>query len=143
MTDWVIIVGSVIGFCAVAFAISIPLTRMMVKRAKLRAPSMTMIFEVGKAEPHTVAIAYYQSVSTLTATIDGDSVMSRSFATGAKLTRTIEWTVGDRERHVVRVEKSRQRVYGQFKPQQFVASVDGVVVARASTLERVMWTAGS
>jgi len=141
-TDWLIILGSVIGICAVIVAIAIPLTRMMVRRAKLRAPSMTMSFQVGNAERHTVAIAYYQPVRTLTVAVDGLSVISRSFTTGIKLTKTIEWTVGISERHVVQVEKSRQRVYGQFKPQQFVASVDGVVVARDSTLSGALRASG-
>jgi len=103
---------------------------------------MTMSFQVGNAERHTVAIAYYQPVRTLTVAVDGLSVISRSFTTGIKLTKTIEWTVGISERHVVQVEKSRQRVYGQFKPQQFVASVDGVVVARDSTLSGALRASG-
>jgi hypothetical protein len=67
-------------------------------------------------------------------TVDGHSVINRSFTTGLKLIRTIEWTVGNSERHLVQLEKTRQRVYVQFKPQQFVASVDGTVVTRAATL---------
>jgi hypothetical protein len=67
-----------------------------------------MGFQVGINEPHTVAIEYHQSL---------------------KLLRV---TVRNHERHLVQLNKTRQRVNGDFKPQQFVASVDGIVVARAA-----------
>jgi hypothetical protein len=132
-TDVLIIVVSVIAIFAIIFAIAIPVSRLLIARAKPGAPSITMVFQVGTNEPHTIAIEYYQSLRSLRVTVDGHSVISRSFTTGLKLTRTIEWTVGNHERHLVQLEKTRQRVYGQFKPQQFVASVDGIVVARAAT----------
>jgi hypothetical protein len=134
-TDLLIFVVSLIATFAIIFAIAISVSRFLITRAKLGAPSITMVFRVGtNSEPHTVAIAYYQSVRAVRATVDGHSVINRSFTTGLKLTRTMEWTVGKNERHLVQLEKTRQRVYGQFKPQQFVASVDGIVVARAATM---------
>jgi hypothetical protein len=133
-TDLLIFVVLLIVTLAIVFAIAIPVSRLLITRAKRGAPSITMVFQVGTNEPHTVAIEYYQSVKSLRVTVDGHSVISRSFTTGLKLTRTMEWTVGSSERHLVQLEKTRQRVYGQFKPQQFVASVDGIVVARAATM---------
>jgi hypothetical protein len=127
--DLTIIVLSVLVFLAMSLAVGILLGRLAGRRSAERAPTLIMEFQVGTREIHAVRITYSQSGEWVKVSVDGSELISKSFATGLKLTRTIEWQVGSPETHRVQLEKTRQRFLPQTHPQHFVARVDGRTVA--------------
>jgi len=132
--DWLVIIGGVVAVMAISAAIAIPIGRSVASRVSDNAPSVSMSFQVGTTEIHSVSIAYTQQGSTwLKVTVDGRQIIGKPFVTGFRLSRMAEWQVGTTERHTVRVQKTRLRLYGVLRPQQLVATVDGVVVATAES----------
>lgn len=93
-THSLIIVPSLIGVLAIIVAISVPLSRLMARRAKLAGPSMTMHLQVGVTEKHTVDIAFAQSTERVVVRVNDLELFSQSFAAGFRLTRSLEFSVG-------------------------------------------------
>ena len=122
------------GLAIVAVIIgAVLLTAHLNRRWAAAGPTMTMRFQVGTVEMHVVSVAFTQPTERLIIVVDGTEALNQNFSAGLKLTSSVEITVGNEERHAVRVEKKRQRLYGGFNPQQFSASIDDVVVAQGES----------
>jgi hypothetical protein len=89
---------------------------------------MQMTFTVGERETHLVEFSFDKFWGRLQINVDGQSVIDtvRLFSIG--LVKAWEFSVGIDERHAVRIEKRRERVFAGFRPQPVTAYVDGVVV---------------
>lgn len=94
---------------------------------------MELDFQVGEREQHTVYFSWDQMSGSLKITVDDADVVSTVRMFSAKLVKSYEFTVGDTETHVVRVNKRRKLLLAGFRPQSVQALVDGRVVASAST----------
>jgi hypothetical protein len=106
----------------VAFAIIFILSR----RWSKSPPTMRATFDVGESEIHTVNVTFTQPTTRIVVETDGLQVANQTFATGLKLTRSMEFEVGEEERHVVRIEKRRSRLNANFRPQHFFVYIDGM-----------------
>jgi len=90
-------------------------------------------FEVGVNEKHSVVYSWDQVWGGLSMTVDGIRVLKKRQILGFSLVTAEEITVGDVEKHVVRVEKRRELLLAGFRPQILTAFVDGQQVAQAES----------
>ena len=131
--DILFIVLLCVVLVGIVAAIMIPIGLRLIRFRKTLPPSMSMSFAVGTKEKHSVEIAFRQSAELLTVEVDGVQIIDQSFAAGFKLTRSLEWNVGVGERHAVRLTKTRERLYGGLRPQQFVVTIDGQTISRGES----------
>ena len=98
---------------------------------------MELRFEVGARERHEVVYSWDQMWGRLSLVVDGVSVLKTMHILSFDLVRVDEVTVGDAEKHLVRVEKRRDLFFAGFRPQIVTAFVDGERVAEGvSNLSR-------
>jgi hypothetical protein len=86
-------------------------------------------FEVGTTERHEVAYAWDQMWGRESLAVDGVDVLKSVQLMSFSLVRVREATVGEVERHRVRVEKRRELILAGFRPQVITAYVDDEKVA--------------
>lgn len=89
---------------------------------------MQMTFTVGDREQHQVGFSFDKFWGRLVITVDGQSVVDTVRMLSLGLVKAWEFPVGVDERHVVRIEKHRERLFAGFRPQPVIAYVDGVIV---------------
>lgn len=92
---------------------------------------MDLGFLVGDHEQHAVYFSWNQMWGGLKISVDGVNVVNTVQMFSVSLVTSYEFTVGDEEKHVVRIEKRRKLFAGGFRPQTLVALVDGSVVSKA------------
>jgi hypothetical protein len=90
---------------------------------------MELRFEVGTTEQHVVAYSWDQMWGRESLTIDGVDVLKTVQLMSFSLVRVREATVGEVERHRVRVEKRRELILAGIRPQVITAYVDDEKVA--------------
>jgi hypothetical protein len=88
-----------------------------------------MNFDVGTSERHRIDFAFDKVWGFLSIKVDGRSVVRTIRVASIGTVKTWEFAVGSQERHVVRIEKHRERILAAFRPQQIHAYVDGQHVA--------------
>ena len=86
-------------------------------------------FPVGASEQHRVIVSWDQIWGNVFITVDGVAVVDDIQTFTVRLVTRWEFTVGDRERHSVRIDKHRPLLAPAMRPQPLVAYVDGVNVA--------------
>jgi hypothetical protein len=86
-------------------------------------------FEVGQSERHRVDFAFDKFWGRLTIAVDGNSVVDQVRLFSVSLVKSYEFTVGDLEKHAVRIDKHRMAYLAGFRPQPVKACVDGQLVA--------------
>jgi hypothetical protein len=89
-----------------------------------------MSFEVGVTERHEVVFSFNKFWGSLSITVDDTNVVRTIRLASIELVRRYEFVVGANERHHVRIEKHRQRLFAGFRPQPVYAYVDGQLVAQ-------------
>jgi hypothetical protein len=90
---------------------------------------MELRFEVGTTERHVVAYSWDQMWGRESLAIDGVDVLKTVQLMSFSLVRVRQATVGEVERHRVRVEKRRELVLAGIRPQVITAYVDDEKVA--------------
>jgi hypothetical protein len=90
---------------------------------------MELRFEVGTNERHEVAYSWDQMWGRESLAVDGIGVLKTVQVMSFSLVRVREVTVGEVERHQVRVEKRRELILAGFRPQVITAYVDDEKVA--------------
>ena len=93
------------------------------------ATTHTLDFTVGDREKHEVAFTFDQMWGWLTISVDGRLIIKRFITVSFRLRREFEFEVGERERHVVRIEKTRPLLLAFANPQPIRAYCDGTLVA--------------
>ncbi|GAA3398609.1 hypothetical protein [Cryptosporangium minutisporangium] len=91
---------------------------------------MRLAFDVGVHERHRVEFSFSKAWGWLTISVDGQRVRSDLHIASIQLVQTFDLVVGVQERHAVRIEKHRERMFGGFRPQPVYAYVDGRLVAQ-------------
>lgn len=87
---------------------------------------MKFSFDVGDKEHHRVDFSYNQFWGNLRITVDGESVVrNQSMGFSTHLVKRFEFTVGEKERHEVRIEQERELVMAGFRPKIYRVFVDG------------------
>jgi hypothetical protein len=119
------VLGLVIPF-AVAVVVVFVTIFILSRRWAKSPPTMNAALEVGRAEVHSVSLAFTQRTNRFIVDVDGRQIVDRNFATGLKLSRSIEFEIGGTERHVVRIQKTRNRWNPYWHPQIFSVFIDGV-----------------
>lgn len=82
-------------------------------------------FTVGAVERHTVHFFYDQFWGRLRISVDGRVVMRKLHLFSFRTTRRYRFTVGERERHEVLIEKKRKVLYAGFRAQTCTVFIDG------------------
>jgi len=88
-----------------------------------------MSVEVGKKERHTVTFAFEKYLGNLSIKVDGRTFVRTVQVLSFKTVQTWELLVGVNEKHAVRIEKYRPRLFAGFRPQLVKAYVDDKLVA--------------
>lgn len=91
---------------------------------------MKLAFQVGQVERHQVEFSFSKMWGGLSITVDGAKVVGDFRMFSVKLVKAYEFPVGVQERHTVRIEKHRARLFAGFRPQPVYAYVDGQLIAR-------------
>ncbi len=94
------------------------------------ATTHTLAFDVGEEERHSVVFTFDQMWGWLTIRVDGDLLLKRFITFSFRLRSEFEFEVGERERHDVRIEKTRRLMFAFANPQPISAFVDGRLVAQ-------------
>lgn len=90
---------------------------------------MQLPFTVGDHERHQVVFSFDKMWGHLSITVDGMEVTRDFRMFSLSLKKVYELVVGQQERHLVRIEKSRALLFAGFRPQPVRAFVDGRLVA--------------
>lgn len=93
---------------------------------------MQMRFDVGDQERHRVIFSFNKTTGWLVIKVDDVPIKRRLIMWSLGLSRRYEFTVGTHERHVVIIEKKRERVASFVRPQLCRAYVDGTLVAEGT-----------
>lgn len=96
------------------------------------ATTHTLAFTVGEQETHTVVYTFDQMWGWLTISVDGKLIVKKFITFSFHLSRVFEFEVGQHERHIVRIEKTRPLFFAGLNPQPIRAFCDGVQVAENS-----------
>ncbi|MFF9563540.1 hypothetical protein ACF1AJ_09365 [Leifsonia sp. NPDC014704] len=125
-----------VAFVLIAWAVFlfIALSRDPSRRSVRRRPGKvvtthTLSFTVGQDEKHVVDFAFDQMWGWLTIAVDRAVIIKKFITFSLHLRRTFEFTVGNVERHAIRIEKSRPLFASFARPQPTRAFCDGVLVA--------------
>ena len=86
-------------------------------------------FEVGEAERHRVHFHWNQFWGISEIDVDGRKVIRKVRPFGFAITSRYRFTVGERERHEVLIEKKRPLLYAGFRPQVVRVFIDGQFVS--------------
>ena len=89
-----------------------------------------MTFDVGVDEKHRVRFSFNKVWGNLSITVDGVNIVRTIRIGSIHLVKHWDFEVGSQERHAVRIEKHRQRLFAGFRPQPVYAYVDGQLVAQ-------------
>ncbi|HKS30063.1 MAG TPA: hypothetical protein VJS44_19730 [Pyrinomonadaceae bacterium] len=89
---------------------------------------MQFSFEVGFHEKHVVMVNYNQMIGVLSIFVDDREVIREQRTFSLSLVRKYELTVGEAERHTVRIEKKRKLLLAGLRPQKFSVFVDGQLI---------------
>jgi hypothetical protein len=129
-------------FAAVVLGTGVFLGVALAKDPSRRAPGVsrpgrvatthTLAFTVGERETHTVVYTFDQMWGWLTISVDGKLIVKKFITYSFQLTRVFEFEVGQHERHIVRIEKTRPLFFAGVNPQPIRAFCDGVQVAENS-----------
>lgn len=90
---------------------------------------MELVFEVGTTEKHEVVYSWDQMWGRESLAVDGTRVLKTVQILSFRLVKVRQATVGENEKHQVRVEKRRKLFVAGFRPQIVTAFVDGKKVA--------------
>ncbi|HEX4057742.1 MAG TPA: hypothetical protein VHX87_05440 [Galbitalea sp.] len=93
-------------------------------------------FDVGNHEKHRVEMRFDQMWGSLSISVDGQPVKRDLRMFSVSLVKTYELTVGQDEKHDIRIDKTRALWFAGFRPQVVRAYVDGQLVATDQTLDR-------
>ncbi|MEY9951936.1 hypothetical protein [Leifsonia sp. EB34] len=93
------------------------------------ATAHTVRFTVGDREKHDVVYTFDQMWGWLTVWVDGRLIVKRFVTVSFRLSSVIEFEVGEQERHLVRIEKTRPLMFAFAQPQPIRAFSDGALVA--------------
>ena len=88
-----------------------------------------LAFTVGKDEKHVISYRWDQVWGWLTVTVDDVPILKKFVLFDFRLTSVVEFEVGRREKHTVRVEKRRSLVTSFARPQPITGFVDGRAMA--------------
>ncbi len=98
----------------------------------LRSKIILLSFTVGDEERHQLEYHFNKFWGNLSISVDG-AVVRRDFRLfSLSPVKSYELTVGDTERHTVRIEKTRPLAMAGFQPQAIRAFVDGSLVAEGA-----------
>ncbi len=86
---------------------------------------MQFSFEVGNEEKHTVEFYFNQFWGNLNIKVDGVKVIKDFIFISFRLVRRYDFTVGEKEKHAVAIEKHRPLVAAGFRPSTYTVFVDG------------------
>jgi hypothetical protein len=89
---------------------------------------MKFSFEVGVNEKHTVEFYFNQMRGDLSIKVDGEEVVSDFRIFSLSLTKEYTFSVGQRERHGVRIEKKRKLFLAGLRKQRYRVFVDDKLV---------------
>jgi hypothetical protein len=89
---------------------------------------MQFSFIVGVAEKHQVDFSFDQFIGNLEIRVDGQPVIKDFRMFSLSLSKQYEFTVGERERHGVIIEKKRKLFLAGVRPQQYRVFIDGQLV---------------
>lgn len=103
-----------------------------VSRSGRVATTHTLAFTVGDRETHNVVYTFDQMWGWLTISVDGKLIVKKFITNSFQLKRVFEFEVGQHERHIVRIEKTRPLFFAGLNPQPIRAFCDGVQVAENS-----------
>lgn len=93
---------------------------------------MQLRFDVGDQERHEVTFSFNKTTGWLVIKVDDVPIKKRLIMWSMSLTRRYDFIVGTQERHVVTIEKKRERVASFARPQVCRAFVDGTLVAEGT-----------
>jgi hypothetical protein len=83
---------------------------------------------VGADERHQVDFSFDQFMGNLEIKVDGQQVIKDFRILSMTLTKRYEFTVGDREKHEVAIEKRRKLFLAGLRPQHYRIFIDGQLV---------------
>jgi hypothetical protein len=81
--------------------------------------------EVGLTEMHMIGFSFNPWFGKLAITVDEEPVVTDLLTLSFTRSKRYEFPVGERERHVVRIEKIRERLVPAVRRQTCRVSVDG------------------
>lgn len=91
----------------------------------------SLSFLVGESEVHRIEFDWDQFWGGVRIRVDGVVIRDEVRMLSVHLVKTWQFEVGEHERHVVKIDKTRPLLASAVRPQPLTAYVDGALVAQA------------
>ncbi len=89
---------------------------------------MKFSFEVGTSEKHQVEFYFNQMWGNLYISVDGQKIMKDFEIMDLEFTKKFNIIVGAVEKHYIRIEQERCKIFGGLRKQKYRAFIDEVKV---------------
>ena len=89
---------------------------------------MYIEFKVGRREKHDLAFHYNPNIGEYRVELDGRKFKNGVFIFAPPYEKWIEFSIGEKELHNVKIKKERKILMGSFLPQKYSIYVDDKLI---------------